>query len=655
MSFSKILIANRGEIACRIIDSAQLAGYRTVAVFSRADAGARHVQLADQAVEIGPAPVAESYLKADAIIAAAKKSGADAIHPGYGFLAENDLFAKACTDANITFIGPPTEAIRLMGNKRLSKIRMREAGVPCVPGYDEEYQSNARLIAEAEKIGCPVMVKAAAGGGGRGMRLVNEGDDLEAAIDGARSEAENAFGSGELILEKAVIEPRHVEIQVFADQHGNCIHLGERDCSIQRRHQKVVEEAPSPAVSVELRQAMGEAAVKAAQAVNYEGAGTVEFLLGRDGEFYFLEMNTRLQVEHPVTEEITGQDLVDWQLKVAQGDKLPLTQDEVELVGHAIEVRLYAEDPYAGFLPQTGTITAWRPSFDVRVDDGIAEGQEVSPYYDPMLAKIIAYGETREEARRKLIRGLEESVLLGLRHNGGFLIDMLQHPEFIAGKATTAFIARNFPESTLVRPAADARMLALAGVLIFEREAGGRPGWRSSTPTRTKVELKVDDERIVLFLRSAGARHYAVELPDAEEAQELVILEDLDGALRFAFDGMVDRAHFADDGENLHLTVGNVSVSFVEFTPQAAAAAGRPDDGRILAPMAGRIVAVKKSAGAEVQKGEILIILEAMKMEHEIKAASDGVMDAISVNEGDQVDPRQLLATVQVAGAEAAE
>jgi geranyl-CoA carboxylase alpha subunit len=654
MPFSKVLIANRGEIACRVIESARDAGYRTVAVFSEADAGAPHVMLADQAVEIGPAPVAESYLKIDAIIAAAKRTGADAVHPGYGFLAENEDFAKACAAENITFIGPPAEAIRLMGNKRLSKIRMRDAGVPCVPGYDEEDQSNDRLIAEAANVGFPLMVKAAAGGGGRGMRLVNEGDDLAAAIDSARSEAENAFGSGELILERAVVEPRHVEIQVFADQQGNCVHLGERDCSIQRRHQKVVEEAPSPAVDETLRAKMGDAAVKAAQAVNYVGAGTVEFLLGKDGEFYFLEMNTRLQVEHPVTEEITGEDLVDWQLRVAQGDDLPLTQEEVTFNGHAIEVRLYAEDPYAGFLPQTGNIDAWRPSYDIRVDDGIVEGQEVSPFYDPMLAKMIAYGETREDARRKLIRGLEDSVLLGVRHNAKFLADVLAHSEFIDGEATTAFIGKHFPEENLTRPAPDARMLALAGVLVFEREARGRPGWRSSSPTRTKVELKVEDDRHLLFLSAAGAGHYVVE-GAGDETIDIAVLEDFDGALRFDCDGMIDKAHYADDGENLHLSLNNVQVSFVEYTPQAAAAAGRPDDGRILAPMAGRIVAVKAAAGADVQKGDILVILEAMKMEHEIKAASDGVIEAISVNEGDQVTPRQLLATVQVTSAEAAE
>ncbi|MBT3532379.1 MAG: ATP-grasp domain-containing protein, partial [Rhodospirillaceae bacterium] len=376
MAFTRVLIANRGEIACRIMATAHAMGYDTVAVYSEADANAPHVGMADQAVCIGPAPVAESYLNVAAILDAAARTGADAVHPGYGFLAENAAFAQACGDAGVTFIGPSPQAIELMGNKRLAKLRMADAEVPCVPGYSGAAQDDEVLLAAGESIGFPVMVKAASGGGGRGMRLVEAAEDLAAAISSARSEAENAFGSGELILEKAVVEPRHVEIQVFADAHGNCLHLGERDCSIQRRHQKVVEEAPSPAVDAALRAKMGGAAVAAAQAIDYVGAGTVEFLLGADGAFYFLEMNTRLQVEHPVTEMITGLDLVAWQLDVAAGEPLPLTQDEVRFDGHAIEVRLYAEDPYADFLPQTGTVVAWRPSPDVRVDTGIDQGQE---------------------------------------------------------------------------------------------------------------------------------------------------------------------------------------------------------------------------------------------------------------------------------------
>ena len=419
MNFTKILIANRGEIACRIIRTAQTLGYRTVAVYSEAEPLALHVTLADEAVCIGPAPVRESYLNIAALLAAARSTGADAVHPGYGFLSENDGFAQACLDAGLVFIGPDPQAILKMGNKAGAKRLMLAAGVPCVPGYQGADQSDATLLTKAAEIGFPIMVKAAAGGGGRGMRLVEHPQDLPVALVSARSEAGNAFGSEELILERAVLEPRHVEIQVFGDRHGHIIHLGERDCSIQRRHQKVFEEAPSPAVTPELRARMGAAAVAAARTVNYVGAGTVEFLLDREGHFYFLEMNTRLQVEHPVTECITGLDLVAWQIAVARGEPLPLTQEQVPLNGHAIEVRLYAEDPYNGFLPQSGDVALWHPPTGegVRVDHGLASGQIVSPHYDPMIAKIIAHGATRDEARRRLIGALQRTRLLGLPHN----------------------------------------------------------------------------------------------------------------------------------------------------------------------------------------------------------------------------------------------
>src|SRR5215813_41749 len=444
-SFHKVLVANRGEIAWRVMRTARTMGYRSVAVYSDADKDAPHVTFADEAVRIGPPPVGESYLNIEAVIAAAKASGAEAVHPGYGFLSENAEFAAACEKAGLVFIGPPPAAIAAMGNKAAAKRRMIDAGVPCVPGYQGVDQSDSNLEKEARKIGLPVMVKAAAGGGGRGMRLVERDADLLEAIRTARTEAESAFGSGELILEKAVVDARHVEIQVFADTHGNVIHLGERDCSVQRRHQKVIEEAPSPAVDDDLRHRMGAAAVAAAKAIGYRGAGTVEFLLGADGAFYFLEMNTRLQVEHPVTEMITGQDLVAWQLKIAAGEKLPLTQEQVAFSGHAIEVRLYAEDAYAGFLPQTGRIDVWRPASGpgVRVDHGMKDGLAISPFYDPMLAKVIAHGGTREEARTRLVRALRETIVLGLTTNRHFLIRLLEHPEFAAGRATTAFLGRH--------------------------------------------------------------------------------------------------------------------------------------------------------------------------------------------------------------------
>ena len=495
MNFSKVLVANRGEIAWRVMRTAKAMGYRTVAVYSDADRDAPHVAFADEAVRIGPPPVGESYLNIDRILEAAHTSGADAVHPGYGFLSENEVFAAACEKAGLVFIGPPPAAIAAMGNKAAAKRRMIDAGVPCVPGYQGDDQSDANLEKEARKIGLPVMVKAAAGGGGRGMRLVTDGAELLDAIRTARTEAQSAFGSGELILEKAVVDARHVEIQVFADNHGNVIHLGERDCSVQRRHQKVIEEAPSPAVNADLRARMGAAAVAAARAIDYRGAGTVEFLLGGDRAFYFLEMNTRLQVEHPVTEAITGLDLVDWQLRVARGEALPLAQDQVQLKGHAIEVRLYAEDAYAGFLPQTGRIDVWRPATGpgVRTDHGMKDGLAISPFYDPMIAKVIAHGATRDEARRRLVKALRDTVVLGPTTNRHFLIRLLEHPEFAAGKATTAFLSKH----AFAEPEITDRHWKLAASLLWRQSAERFPaalrGWRNSNPEPTPIKLAVGD------------------------------------------------------------------------------------------------------------------------------------------------------------------
>ncbi len=641
MAFTKVLIANRGEIACRIMRTAQAQGYDTVAVYSDADADAPHVRMADQAVCIGGAPVGESYLNMAAILEAAARTGADAVHPGYGFLAENATFAQACADAGVTFIGPSPRAIALMGNKRLAKLRMAEAEVPCVPGYSGTAQDDPTLAAEGEKIGFPLMVKAAAGGGGRGMRLVEAAADLPAAISGARSEAENAFGSGELILERAVVEPRHVEIQIFADSHGNCLHLGERDCSIQRRHQKVVEEAPSPAVDDALRAEMGRAAVMAARAIDYVGSGTVEFLLGPDGTFYFLEMNTRLQVEHPVTEMITGLDLVAWQLDIANGATLPLSQDEIRFDGHAIEVRLYAEDPYAGFLPQTGVVAAWRPSAEVRVDGGIAQGQVISPFYDAMVAKVIAHGRSREEARRRLIRGLAGTTLLGVPNNRGFLLDVLRHDNFRDGAATTAFIPTHFPDPQ--RPQPDATARALAAVLLYRHGAREQIGWRPASPMAVAIDLRSGNMQYPCRVMAA-ADGYRVELGD--EVVELTLSSIQDAWIRFESGGILQGAAFAFDGDDLHLDLAGVSHGFFEFTPALASAKGRDGNGRLTAPMAGRIVAVRARVGDDVVKGQILVILEAMKMEHEIKAPGDGVLGSVLVATGDQVEPKQILAMV---------
>ena len=657
MAFTRVLIANRGEIACRIMKTAQALGYDTVAVYSEADIDAPHVAMADQAVCIGPALVSESYLNVAAILDAAARTGADAVHPGYGFLAENAHFAQACRDAGLTFIGPSPQAIELMGNKRLAKLRMAEASVPCVPGYTGAAQDEKTLLAEGEAIGFPLMVKAAAGGGGRGMRLVTGREGLADAISGARSEAENAFGSGELILERAVVEPRHVEIQIFADHQGNCIHLGERDCSIQRRHQKVVEEAPSPAVNAALRAEMGQTAVSAAQAIDYVGAGTVEFLLAADGSYYFLEMNTRLQVEHPVTEMITGLDLVAWQLDIANGARLPLTQDQVTFNGHAIEVRLYAEDPYADFLPQTGTVAAWRPSSDVRVDTGIAQGQDISPFYDPMVAKVIAHGRNREEARRRLIRGLSGTLLLGLPNNRGFLLDILRHENFINGGATTAFIPDHFPDPQ--RPEPDARTRALAAVMLYRHAAGddmNNSPWRPAAPMAVAIDLRHGEAQCSARVLAVNDG-YQVTLADGEMVL-LSLSPAADGYVRFECGGVVRSAGFAFSGHELYLDVDGVSHDFFEFTPALAAARERDSDGRLVAPMAGRIVAVRAGAGDQVTKGQILVILEAMKMEHEIKAPYDGIVESISMAEGDQVEPKQMLAMVtpaDVSGIAAAE
>jgi geranyl-CoA carboxylase alpha subunit len=650
--FGKILIANRGEIACRIVRTAKALGYRTVAVFSDADAGAPHVRLADEAVRVGPPPVRDSYLNADALIAAAKLAGAEAVHPGYGFLSENAAFAGACVRAGLVFIGPPTAAIEAMGNKARAKHLMEAAGVPCVPGYQGQDQSDAKMIAEGRRIGFPLMVKAAAGGGGRGMRLVTAAEDLANALARARSEAAGAFGSDELILERAVLEARHIEFQVFADQHGNTIHLGERDCSIQRRHQKVIEETPSPAVSTELRAQMGEAAVAAARAIDYVGAGTIEFLLDQFGKFYFLEMNTRLQVEHPVTEAVTGLDLVAWQLRVAAGERLPLEQHQVQFHGHAIEARLYAEDPHKGFLPQSGTLIDWRPASGqgVRVDHGLSAGFTVSPFYDPMLAKVIAHGRTREDARRRLIAALEDTIALGLTTNRGFLVATLRHPAFAAGEATTAFIDRHFPAGSeaMRRPPPDLRSLALAAVLLFEahgREAGSAAGagspWSSTGVAVWPLRLTLGDVHHSASVMAVGPDRYLIAL--GNDTVEVAIEERQDGAVRFTAFGLQQTACFAVHEGVLHLDLNGIVFSARETALEAGGSGRRDGSARLVAPMNGAIVGVLAAPGDRVAKGQRLVVLEAMKMQHEINAERDGVVDKILVKPGDQVATRQLL------------
>ncbi|MFK7734160.1 MAG: acetyl-CoA carboxylase biotin carboxylase subunit [Pseudomonadales bacterium] len=658
--FTSILIANRGEIACRVIRTAKEQGYKTVAVYSDADAAAPHVQLADQAVLIGAGPVGESYLRADKILEAARTSGAQAIHPGYGFLSENADFAEACDAAGLVFIGPSAFAINAMGNKAEAKRLMISANVPCVPGYEGEDQSIETLVSEGKKIGSPLMVKAAAGGGGRGMRLVNDLSELENAISLARNEAEGAFGSGELILERAIIKPRHVEVQVFADRHGHTVYLGERDCSIQRRHQKVVEEAPCPIMTETLREQMGKAAVEAAKSINYDGAGTVEFLLDQSGEFYFLEMNTRLQVEHPVTELITGLDLVALQLQVAQGDQLGISQEDVHLDGHAIEVRLYTEDPAQDFLPTSGPVTLWRPAEGegIRIDGGICSGQDISPFYDPMVAKVIAYGSNREMARLRLIDALKRSCLFGTTTNKRFLIECLEKPAFAAGEATTAFIEEQFGETAFTESEPSLQEAAVAAVLAVQYDydqaqtasvfvAPGLKNWHSAEKPAVRKHYVFGECEHNLFIHSSGADSYTVK--GAEESVEVELLSyGKDDALvevngirhQVDFFAVSDAEHFlAIEGRTLH---------FKDQVRLAGAKDGAGGGGSVIAPMHGMLLEIRVAVGDAVQKGQTLAILEAMKMHYEIQAEADGVVSEILTSAGTQVAADSVLIEIDL-------
>jgi len=653
--FDSVLVANRGEIACRVMRTANSLGLKTIAVYSEADANAPHVKMADQAVLIGPAPVAESYLVAEKILDAAKQTGAQAIHPGYGFLSENAAFAKACKKAGLVFIGPEPDAIDLMGDKAKSKRRMIKAGVPCVPGYQGEKQDDKTLIAESKKTGFPIMVKAAAGGGGRGMRFVNDAKSLPNAIKDARSEAANAFGSDVLILERAIQQPRHVEIQVFADKAGNTIHLGERDCSVQRRHQKVLEEAPCPIMTDKLRAAMGAAAVKAAKDIGYVGAGTVEFMLESSGEFFFLEMNTRLQVEHPVTEMITGLDLVALQIRVARGDKLGLTQKDIKLNGHAIEARLYAEDPAADFLPATGSINLWQPAAGdgIRIDSGIETGGEVSPYYDPMIAKVIAYGSSRNDARRKLIAALKDTAIFGVKTNKAFLIDALSHDGFAKGEATTAFIGENFSQADLAAGDLSVEDGAIAAVLQYEMERDDAMSeavdaacmlinWSSASAITTPYAYANGDDVLALSITPNTDQSYTVSSGDKDITIKMVTRDktkarlSVDGART---DVLMHRSSPADisisiDGRTHNLT--NLNAIFASAEDAAGA-------GVVLAPMHGALLEVFVKKGDNVTKGQRLAILEAMKMQHEILAGIDGKVMGVHVAAGTQIAADTLM------------
>ena len=662
-NFNSILIANRGEIACRVIRTAKKLGYRTVAVYSDADAGAPHVKLADDAVRIGSGPVGESYLVPELILQAAASSGAESIHPGYGFLSENAAFAEAVESAGLVFIGPTREAIDVMGNKAESKRRMIEAGVPCVPGYEGLDQSDKTLIAEGLKIDLPLMVKAAAGGGGRGMRLVHDQADLANAIKIARAEAEGAFGSGELILEKAIIKPRHVEIQVFADTFGNTVHLGERDCSVQRRHQKVIEEAPCPVMTPELREKMGQSAIDAAKSVNYRGAGTVEFLLDDSDFFYFLEMNTRLQVEHPVTELITGLDLVALQISVAQGDSLGLSQADISLEGHAIEVRLYTEDPSQDFLPASGPVDLWAPAsgVGVRIDDGISTGQAISPFYDPMVAKVIGYGPTREAARLRLIGALKETVLFGTPSNKDFLIQCLDKQSFIDGAATTAFIGEEFsaddldaaPVSFLDSAVAATLELCLENKAHFQRSllvSCELKNWTIASAMVSRKQYQFVDITHDLSISpiNSSADTYHVADTAAEQSAVIQVISMQDNKAVVLFDGVKLVAQFMQRQRGqIYCSIQGRGAFFKDLIILDGVVDDAEGGGRVIAPMHGLLLEVMVSAGDEVVKGQTLAVLEAMKMHYEILAEVDGTVEEVSAVAGSQVAVDDVLIEIK--------
>ena len=662
-NFNSILIANRGEIACRVIRTAKKLGYRTVAVYSDADAGAPHVKLADDAVRIGSGPVGESYLVPELILQAAASSGAESIHPGYGFLSENAAFAEAVESAGLVFIGPTREAIDVMGNKAESKRRMIEAGVPCVPGYEGHDQSDKTLIAEGLKIDLPLMVKAAAGGGGRGMRLVHDQADLANAIKLARAEAEGAFGSGELILEKAIIEPRHVEIQVFADTFGNTVHLGERDCSVQRRHQKVIEEAPCPIMTPELREKMGQSAIDAAKSVSYRGAGTVEFLLDDSGFFYFLEMNTRLQVEHPVTELITGLDLVALQISVAQGEPLDFSQADLDLEGHAIEVRLYTEDPSQDFLPASGPVDLWAPAsgVGVRIDDGISTGQAISPFYDPMVAKVIGYGPTREAARLRLIGALKETVLFGTPSNKDFLIQCLEKQSFIDGAATTAFIGEEFsaadldvaPVSFLDSAVAATLELCLENKAHFQRSllvSCELKNWTIASAMVSRKQYQFVDITHDLSISpiNSSADTYHVADTAAEQSAVIQVISMQDNKAVVLFDGVKLVAQFMQRQRGqMYCSIQGRGAFFKDLIILDGVVDDAEGGGRVIAPMHGLLLEVMVSAGDDVVKGQTLAVLEAMKMHYEILAEVDGTVEEVSAVAGSQVAVDDVLIEIK--------
>ena len=655
--FKKILIANRGEIACRVIKTARRLGIRTVAVYSEADANARHVRLADEAVLIGPAAARESYLVADRIIEACRATGAEAVHPGYGFLSENEDFAEACVAAGVVFIGPPVSAIRAMGSKSAAKALMEAARVPLVPGYHGDNQEPAFLRQQADGIGYPVLIKASAGGGGKGMRIVRESAEFEAALASCKREAAASFGDDKVLVEKYLLQPRHIEIQVFGDRQGNVVHLFERDCSVQRRHQKVLEEAPAPGMTAQRRAAMGKAAVDAAKAVGYVGAGTVEFIADQDGSFFFMEMNTRLQVEHPVTEMITGLDLVEWQLLVASGEPLPLAQEQIVLRGHAIEARIYAEDPDKGFLPSTGRLLHLAPpdqSLHVRVDTGVEEGDEISPYYDPMVAKLIVWDDSRERALARMLQALAEYRVVGVANNVNFLSRLVGCPAFVGADLDTSLIEREqaylFPERGEA-PAEVWLLAALAGLLREQVAARSRSaasaepdspwnqrtGWRVNSAAKRMMIYRIDDtEKRVGVIYRSGGDHLEVDLElDGRTVRARGRLQ-ADGQLRADLDGRHLNATVVASGERRHVFHHGIGYILSAIDPLFHVGEGAGEGG-LTAPMPGKVIALVAKVGEVVEKGAPLLILEAMKMEHTIAAPAAGTLKAFRFAVGEQV------------------
>ncbi|MDK2125797.1 acetyl/propionyl/methylcrotonyl-CoA carboxylase subunit alpha [Parachitinimonas caeni] len=662
--FKKILIANRGEIACRVIKTAKLLGIRTVAVYSDADADARHVKLADEAYRLGPAAPKESYLKGELILDIARRSGAQAIHPGYGFLSENEDFAAACEAAGVVFIGPPASAIAAMGSKSAAKALMEKASVPLVPGYHGDDQSDDLLQREANRIGYPVLIKASAGGGGKGMKIVERAEDFAGQLASAKREALASFSDDKVLIEKYLTKPRHIEIQVFADTQGHAVYLFERDCSVQRRHQKVLEEAPAPGMTEARRREMGEAAVAAAKAIGYVGAGTVEFIFDTlTGAFYFMEMNTRLQVEHPVTEMITGQDLVEWQLRVASKQRLPLLQDELAIRGHAFEARIYAEDPANDFLPAIGHLAHLKTPQEtalVRVDSGVVSGDSISPYYDPMIAKLIVWGENREAALARLRTALADYEIVGLTTNLAFLQQLAAHPAFAAAELDTGFIARHRDALIPPPPEPDAEWLALAALAELarierEREAcrsrsndaespwHATTGWRLNQDSRNALHFRHGDKEyaVMAYFRRG---HYQLDIGD----RQIIASGDLsvDGRLYADLDGRRLSVSVVRRPDCLTLVREGTSIALEPFNPLLAGLQAEAETGGLTAPMPGTVVAVLAQVGDTVEIGSPLLILEAMKMEHTIAAPAAGKVEAVYYQPGEQVSAGTVLASV---------